>query len=132
MKTQPLRRILLVDHVPTTRRLMTFVLGELDGYEVECCGSGPDAVDYAGRFKPDLVLLDVGMPPPDGPHTLELLRGAGIDAPVVFFTSRVGAANLERYRALGAMGTIAKPFDPLKVGPRLEQMWRRRQETTPA
>jgi CheY-like chemotaxis protein len=65
--------------------------------------------------RPSAILLDVVMPDPDGPETLSRLRGNALTAgiPVVFLT---GVADAEEERAklsaLGAVGVLAKPFDP--------------------
>ena len=54
------------------------------------------------------------MPDVDGPATLERLRPVlGHDVPVVFLTAKAQPADVERLKALGAVGVIAKPFDPL-------------------
>src|SRR5689334_21468596 len=121
----PLRKILLVDHDVHTRSIMSFVLGGLDRYALATCSSGPDALATVESFKPDLVLLDMGMPGMDGVATLQRLRGKGIAAPVIFFTSHVLPADLERYAAMDIIGIIPKPFDPLKVDLKVEEMWRR-------
>ena len=51
------------------------------------------------------------------------MRESGIRAPAVFFTARINPSDLERYRSAGAMGTLSKPFDPLKLGRQLIQIW---------
>ena len=86
----------------------------------------------APAFAPDLLLMDVGMPGMDGIHTVMVLREAGIKAPVVFFTSHLSPDDLERYRSLGAIGTIAKPFNPLHVVRKLKEMWRLHHTRVPA
>lgn len=121
-----------MDHAPNTRSIICFALGKVEGFDVLACASGPEALEAAVTFAPDLLLLDVGMPGMDGIATLEQLRARGIGAPVVFFTSHVQPAELKRYRALGAMGTIAKPFDPLKVARRLRELWRNHHEPAKA
>ena len=49
----------------------------------------------------------------------------GIAAPAIFFTSKAEAADLARYAAEGALGTIPKPFDPLKLGRQIVELWER-------
>ena len=130
----PLRRILVVDHQRETRMVVEFSLGKIYGYEVRACASGAQALEVAPEFAPDLVLLDVGMPDLDGPATLLRLRAAGMKAPVVFFTSRQGPEELARYARLGALATLSKPFDPLKVARQLRRIWdgAAQRERTPA
>ena len=91
--------------------------------EVRACSSGAEALELVPRFAPDLVLLDVGMPDLDGPATLLRLRASGMEAPVVFFTSRQGPDELARYARIGALATISKPFDPLKLARQLRRIW---------
>ena len=59
-------------------------------------------------------LLDVMMPRIDGPTTLSLLRKlpALARTPVIFLTARVSGDDAASYLALGALGLIAKPFEP--------------------
>lgn len=121
----PLRKILLVDHAVHTRSIMSFVLGRIDRYELTTCSSGPEALRAINGFKPDLVLLDMGMPDMDGVATLEQLRRHGVTAPVIFFASHALPADLERYAALDIIGIVPKPFDPLKAPLKLEELWRR-------
>lgn len=120
----PLRKILVVDHARETRSIVGFALGNLNGFQVLTCESGPEALQRAPTFAPDLLLMDVGMPGMDGIHTVMCLREAAVQAPVIFFTSHLTAEDLERYRSLGAIGTIAKPFNPLHVVRKLKEMWR--------
>jgi CheY-like chemotaxis protein len=57
------------------------------------------------------------MPVMDGPATLLALRENPItaDIPVIFMTARAQARELDRFRSLGAVGVIAKPFDPMTL-----------------
>ncbi|MGJ5180131.1 response regulator [Bradyrhizobium oligotrophicum] len=71
----------------------------------------------AAEWAPDVILLDVMMPVMDGPATLAQLRqnAATADFPVVFMTARTQARETDRFRSLGAVGVIAKPFDPMTL-----------------
>ena len=119
----PLRRILLVDDQRVMRSIAEFSLGKMGGFTLHICSSGEEALKDAVAFAPDLLLLDMNMPMMDGAATLEKLRALGIDAPAVFFTVRVGEADRKRFHDLGALGVIAKPFDPLKLPPQLQELW---------
>ena len=131
MSLPPLRKILVVDHARETRSIVGFALGNLNNFQIAACETGPEALQMAPAFAPDL-LMDVGMPGMDGIHTVMVLREAGIKAPVVFFTSHLSPDDLERYRSLGAIGTIAKPFNPLHVVRKLKEMWRLHHTRVPA
>jgi HPt (histidine-containing phosphotransfer) domain-containing protein len=68
-------------------------------------------------WQPDIILLDVMMPLMDGPATLLRLRENAqlASIPVVFMTARAQTRELDRFRSLGAVGVIPKPFDPMSL-----------------
>lgn len=108
-------RILYVDDEIDIREVAQMAL-ELDPeFEVRACGSGAEAVDTVPLWHPDLILLDVMMPQMDGPATLRALREQGASAPVVFITARTQESEREALIADGALGVIAKPFDPMTL-----------------
>ncbi|RYY83161.1 MAG: response regulator, partial [Comamonadaceae bacterium] len=74
---------------------------------------------------PDLLLLDVMMPGMDGPTTLARLRERPGTArtPVVFMTAKVQASEIEHYKALGALGVVTKPFDPMGLAAQVQALW---------
>jgi CheY-like chemotaxis protein len=80
--------------------------------------SGERALKIAASGKPDLILLDVMMPGMDGPTTLGHLRALPhlAQTPVIFMTAKVQPAEVAQFKALGAVGVIAKPFDPMRLG----------------
>ncbi|MGZ5848543.1 MAG: response regulator, partial [Ramlibacter sp.] len=84
-----------------------------------------DAIAQAEAFGPDLLLLDVMMPGMDGPTTLARLRElpATRQVPVVFMTAKVQASEIENYKALGALGVISKPFDPMRLADQVKALW---------
>jgi CheY-like chemotaxis protein len=109
--------ILHVDDEPDIREVVELSLGLDPGFVVQACGSGEEALAVAAAWMPDLILLDVMMPVMDGPATLIRLREnaktAGI--PVIFMTARAQAREVDRFRTLGAVGVIPKPFDPMTL-----------------
>ena len=58
-----------------------------------------------------------------GPETLVKIRASADLAriPVLFMTARVSRADVEHYRALGAVGVIPKPFDPMRLATLIEE-----------
>jgi two-component system, OmpR family, response regulator len=117
-------RILLVEDEPAIGAAACLALEELGGYTVELCDSGTKTVDATRRFRPDLILLDALMPGMDGPSTLAALRNDGdfAELPVVFMTGLTDPAELDRFRSLGAIDVIAKPFDPISLPDRVRQI----------
>ena len=104
-------RILVVDDVPENVRLLEAVL-EAQGYDVVSAGDGQGALDLAVSAKPDLVLLDVMMPPPDGLAVCKQLRAQEETAvlPVIMLTASEGS---EKTTALetGHDDFSPKPFN---------------------
>lgn len=120
---RPLRKILLVDDHHDIRSLLGLTLGKIGGFTLRSCSSGEEAVREVREFAPDLLLLDLRMPGLDGVQTLEKMRAKGLDTPVIFFTSSASPQDIARYASLGALGTIPKPFDPLKLGRQVLALW---------
>ena len=102
-------RILVVDDVPENVRLLEAVL-EPRGYDVVAATDGDHALALVESAKPDLVLLDIMMPPPDGYAVCRRLREREETAvlPVIMVTANPG----EKAKAIeaGADDLIAKPF----------------------
>jgi CheY-like chemotaxis protein len=110
-------RVLHVDDEPDIREVVEISLGLDPDFTVQSCNSGSEALAVAARWRPDLILLDVMMPGLDGPATLAQLRQNAETAhfPVVFMTARTRARETDRFRSLGAVGVIPKPFDPMTL-----------------
>jgi adenylate cyclase len=104
-------RILVVDDVIENVKLLDALLTSR-GYEVVSAGDGAAALELVATAKPDLVLLDVLMPPPDGYAVCRQLRANEETAmlPVILLTAE---AESEKARGLeaGADDFIPKPFD---------------------
>jgi two-component system OmpR family response regulator len=110
-------RILHVDDEPDIREVVEISLGLDPGLATRSCGSGKEAVAAAIDWQPDIILCDVMMPGMDGPATLMRLRENALTAniPVIFMTARAQTRELDRFRSLGALGVIPKPFDPMTL-----------------
>jgi two-component system OmpR family response regulator len=110
-------RILHVDDEPDIREVVEMSLGLDRAFTTRNCGSGKEALVVASEWMPDFILLDVMMPVMDGPATLAQLRcnERTANIPVIFMTARAQAREGDHFRALGAVGVIAKPFDPMTL-----------------
>lgn len=117
-------RVLLVDDEPDIRRIGELALRRVGRLEVLSVPSGLEALECIAEFKPDVVLLDVMMPGIDGPTTLERLRDREDTRhlPVVFMTAKTLQPEVERWLALGAVGVIFKPFDPMALPGDLQRL----------
>jgi two-component system OmpR family response regulator len=108
-------RLLYVDDEADIREVAELALSLDSSFEVRTCASGEEAIAIAPEWCPDLILLDVMMPGMDGPTAFERLRKLPETAAttIVFITARTQAREVERFKAMGAAGVIAKPFDPM-------------------
>ena len=107
-------KLMYVEDEQDIREVAEFAL-EDEGFDIEFCESGVQAVEKAGDFQPDVVLLDVMMPEMDGPTTLENLRRIPglLQTPVIFLTAKVQTDEVQKYIDMGAVDVIPKPFDPM-------------------
>ncbi|MEX2643562.1 MAG: response regulator [Acetobacterales bacterium] len=122
---KPLKRILYVEDAPDIQAIARLALEKLGGFTVQLCETGHEAVRKVPGFEPDLILVDVMMPQMDGPTTVAAIRALPgfAEVPVVFVTAKVMPGEVARYRDLGALGVIAKPFDPMTLPDRLREIW---------
>ncbi|PBC01691.1 response regulator [Mesorhizobium sp. WSM3860] len=121
-------RILYVDDEDDIREIAQMSLELEPEFEVRSSASGIEALTDAADWRPDLILLDVMMPDMDGPETLRRLADSPLTAsiPVAFITARTQTHEVERYLAMGAVGVIAKPFDPLALAGEVRRLLSRR------
>ncbi len=110
-------RVLYVDDEPDIREIVALSLSLDPGIAAETAPSGAAALARARTGGLDLILLDVMMPEMDGPTTLAHLRAdpATADIPVAFVTARTQGHEVAHFRGLGAVGVVAKPFDPMTL-----------------
>jgi CheY-like chemotaxis protein len=120
-----LRTVLYVEDDPDIQEVARLALEIVGGLEVIVASSGSEALRLALNDVPDLVLLDVMMPGMDGPTTLtELRKVEGMDdVPVIFVTAKVQSSEIQHYISLGAVGVIAKPFNPMTLADEARAMW---------
>jgi CheY-like chemotaxis protein len=118
------KHILYVDDEADIREVAQMALELEPGFEVRCAASGAEALVVAREWRPDLIMLDVMMPELDGPSTLSRLRAEPSTAatPVIFITARTQVQEVEAFLSLGAVGVIAKPFDPMQLGSQVREL----------
>lgn len=125
MNTPALQHILLVEDDPDIQVVAKLALEAVGGFHVAICSSGQEALTSVIALAPDLVLLDMMMPDLDGADTLAALRTMPGSAatPVIFMTAKVQPHEVIEYKALGAVGVIAKPFDPMTLASSITSLW---------
>ena len=107
------RKVLIVDDEPDIVRALALRL-KTAGYDVVAAMDGAGALMTAVTEQPDLVLLDIGLPYGDGHVVASRLRSNPKTAhiPILFLSARNGPEDLASARKSGAVGFIAKPYDP--------------------
>jgi len=110
-------KILYVDDDDDIREVAMMSLELEPAFDVRGAASGAEAIETVQAWQPDVILLDVMMPGLDGPGTLAEMRRLMGDAlaPVLFCTARAQSRDVGDYLALGAVGVITKPFDPMTL-----------------
>lgn len=122
-------RVVVVDDEPSARDLLVAIL-EDDGYEVRAAADGPAALEIAQTFRPDLALLDGGLPGMSGVEVARRLRQGG-DIPIIFVTAADSAEDVHSGFKMGADDYIVKPFDPEELSWRVRAVLRRTGHAVP-
>ena len=125
MPDRPLTRICYVEDDADLQRLVRLSLERIGKMTVEVVGDPTAAIDAMLAFRPDLVMLDWMMPVLDGPALFRQMkqRPETSALPVVFITAKAAQRDLDELLALGAAGTISKPFSPKDLPEQLRAIW---------
>ena len=118
-------RLLVAEDEKDMNRLITRAL-EKEGYGVDSCFDGEEAMDYLESAEFDGVILDIMMPKMDGHQVLKKLRARGSNLPVLFLTARDSIADRVAGLDLGADDYLIKPFDFDELLARVRAMMRKR------
>ncbi|MFD4658831.1 response regulator transcription factor [Kitasatospora sp. NPDC058444] len=97
----------------------------LEGYRVRVAADGTQTLAVLAEQRPDVLLLDVMMPGPDGLEVCRRLRAAGDRTPVLMLTARVEVADRIAGLDSGADDYLVKPFDVDELFARLRALLRR-------
>ncbi len=124
--------VLVADDDEVVRSVAVRVL-EKSGYRVLKSGDGLETLKVLNHGRPDLVVLDIGMPGLDGKAVMRIVRSMGAEAPVVvFLTSHVSDEAREEGLALGAVDYVTKPFQPADLAARVGAALRARPDAPTA
>jgi two-component system, OmpR family, response regulator len=125
MPDRPLERICYVEDDEDIQRIVRMSLERIGKMTVQIVTDPTAAIAAMTGFKPDLVMLDWMMPGMDGPTLFREMKKrpemAGL--PVVFITAKAAQRDLDELKALGAAGTISKPFSPKDLPDQLRKIW---------
>jgi CheY-like chemotaxis protein len=125
MPDRPLNRVCYVEDDEDIQRIVRVSLERVGKMTVEVVGDPTVAIEAMAAFRPDLVMLDWMMPAIDGPTLFRQmkLRPETSALPVVFITAKAAQRDLDELMALGAAGTISKPFSPKDLPDQLRAIW---------
>jgi PAS domain S-box-containing protein len=108
-------RVMIVEDDPDARRFVTRVLEECKA-EVRAVGSATEALATLPRFRPHVMVSDIGMPRTDGYELMRMLRRRtpveGGLTPALALTAYASAEDRRRALAAGYQSHLAKPVDP--------------------
>jgi len=120
-----LNKILYAEDEADIREIATLALEVIGELETITCESGATVIDLAIKFQPQVILLDVMMPDMDGPTTLKALKENPqlSHLPVIFLTAKILPDEINRFKSLGAVDVISKPFDPMTLADQIKEIW---------
>jgi len=116
-------RILVVEDEARIAEVVQSYL-EREGHMVVLAATGEDALgDFANR-RPDLVVLDLGLPGMAGEEVCRRIRATS-DVPIIMLTAKDGEEDLVKGLQLGADDYLTKPFSPRELTARVRALLRR-------
>lgn len=118
-------RILIAEDERDLNRLIARVL-EKEGYGVDACFDGEEALYLLEHTEYDAAVLDIMMPKMDGLSVLKAARKRGLHLPVMFLTARDGIPDRVEGLDAGADDYLIKPFDFDELLARIRAMTRKR------
>jgi putative two-component system response regulator len=121
-------KILLIDDEPVNVELLEDILVENGYTRLESVTDSKLALNICKNFQPDLILLDLMMPPPDGFAILDSLRTEWDESflPVVVLTADTNEETKRRALEAGATDFLLKPLDHIEVALRIRNLLKSR------
>jgi len=116
--------LLIVEDNADLRRLLKDGL-TLEGFEVETAGTGREATLRGEELRPDLLVIDIGLPDADGRDVCQALRSRGLSSPVLFLTARDALTDRLSGFSAGGDDYLVKPFEFAELVARLRALGRR-------
>jgi DNA-binding NarL/FixJ family response regulator len=102
-------RILVVEDFPPFRQVVSTKLATRDDLQVICeVSDGLDAVRKAGELRPDLIVLDIGLPGLNGIEAARQIRTLAPESKIIFLTQESSAEVVQEALRLGACGYVKK------------------------
>lgn len=123
------KRVLIIEDDADAAGVLEAYL-KRENYEVMIAGDGPGGLETAGRWQPDLILLDIMLPGMNGTEVLAALRRRD-DTPVIMVTAMGDAPDRIGALRYGADDYVVKPYHPGEVVARVQAVLRRSQSHAP-
>jgi two-component system, OmpR family, response regulator MprA len=121
--------VLVVDDDPPLRRMLERTL-VAEGFEVTVAADGGGALAAAERHAPDVIVLDVAIPAPDGLAVARRMRAKGLPTPILMLTARDAVVDRVAGLEAGADDYLIKPFAVAELVARLRALTRRHETQT--
>ncbi len=115
--------VLVIDDEPQIVRALRINL-RVRQYDVHAAGTAGEALELAARYRPDLVILDLGLPDLDGVEVIHGLRG-WTDAPIIVLSGRADSTDKVEALDAGADDYVTKPFGMDELLARMRAVSRR-------
>ena len=117
------KKVLLIDDDPVLSRLFCVQLRGA-GYDVAVACDGVQSISAVRRERPDVILLDIGLPGGDGYTVLKRLKAivhvSGV--PIIVVSGRAAETDAERMLAAGADDYFQKPVDLDRLAARMREL----------
>ena len=95
-----------------------------EGYSVDSCFDGQEAIDMIDMVEYDIIILDIMMPKADGYEVLRHIRNLGYTTPVLFLTAKDSVSDRVKGLDNGANDYLVKPFSLLELSARIRSLTR--------
>src|SRR5262245_43052069 len=108
-------KVLIAEDDPDIQVILKMVLTRLGKCDVSITYEGNQVVPMVKSYRPDLILLDVMLPELSGFEICKMLKSDPDtkSVPIIFLTARSMPNEIKQAMGLGALGYLAKPFDPM-------------------
>ena len=107
------KRLLIVEDSDFSRDLLVQIFE--DTYDLELASDGRSAVELATATRPDLILMDIGLPRMGGLEAVRAIRASAASVPIIAVSSHVMPGDKERALDAGCDDFVTKPIDDLML-----------------
>lgn len=118
------KRLLIVDDRDLDRDLLVQIFE--DTYDIQLASDGETAVEVVATTRPDLILMDIGLPGLSGLDAVRAIRAKAAGTPVIAVSSRVMPGDRERAMRAGCDEFVSKPIDDVQLVELVDRLLERR------